>query len=113
MGISSNIIGFGGIILTAIYMIMVLRTYHNKYFVLYQNLSVGIKMELFSALIIALIMTAITFIFWPIVVALIGLVVFLNVRKSVTLFGRLIWIIPASIVSTFIAVVGICLWVTS
>lgn len=109
--ISGNIVGGGALILMIIYTIMVLASYHNRYFVWYSNLAVGLKWELISALIIAFIMTAITFIFWPIIVALIGLVVFLNVRKATSLFMRLIWIIPASIVSTFVAVVGICLWI--
>lgn len=111
--ISTNIIGGGACILTIIYMIMILSSYHNKYFVWYSNFSRGIKYELISAAIIAVIMSALTFIFWPLIVGILGLIVFLNIRKTRSLFVRLIWIIPASVIGLFVTVVGICLWATS
>jgi len=106
-----NVCGVGVLILTVAYMIMLLSSFHKRFVVLYTNILKGIGLELLVSAIISVILVTLTFVFWPIVVGIIGLVVFLNIRKFTDWFHRLIWIIPSSILGTYVMVMGILSWV--
>lgn len=106
-----NIYGTGSIILVVAYMVFLLSSFHKRFAVIYTNFLKGIGLELLISFIISAVLATLTFVFWPIVVAVIGLIVFLKIRKFTDWFHRLIWIIPSSILATYVMVMGIISWV--
>ena len=99
------------LVVSIIFAIMIWISYHKHFFVFYFNFAHGIVTEIFVSLICGVMITCVTFVFWPIVVLVIGLFAFINVKKTTDEKKKKILIIFAAISCIIVAILGICSWI--